>query len=82
MREPGLDAILFEKIQICAHHVYLGILFVFVTENAVFVSAVVMVCELAATGLVEVFGPAAFGVFGRAMVRFLFSTEAGFEEGF
>lgn len=34
---------------------YLGILFLLIIENAMFVSAIVMVGKLAAAGLVEVF---------------------------
>lgn len=55
MCQPRLYPILPEEIYIRSHHMYLGILLLLIIENAMFVSAVVMVGKLAAAGLVEIF---------------------------
>ena len=56
---------------------YLGILLLFITQDAVLVSAIIMVCELGTAGFVEIFGPA----IGCRLRWFLFSP-SGKQGGF
>ena len=57
MCQPSLYVVLLEKVQVCPHHVHLRILLLFIAQNAVLVSAIIMVWEGGATGFMEVFGP-------------------------
>ena len=56
---------------------YLGILLLFITQDAVLVSAIIMVCEIGTAGFVEIFGPA----IGCRLGWFLFSP-SGKQGGF
>lgn len=57
MGQPCFYVVLLEEVQICPHHVYLRILLVFITQDAVLVSAIVVIGEVGATRFMEVFGP-------------------------
>ena len=57
MCQPCFYVILFEKVQIRPHHMYLGILLLFIAQNAVLVSTIIMIREFVAARFMEIFRP-------------------------